>query len=57
MSVGTKTKTIRFRVAYFSSDVEPYTITADNDHQEEMAEADRRFICWLTDWQEAEIKE
>lgn len=46
---------MQFRVALFSSDAEPYTETADNFQQEEACKNDRRFICWLTDWQEAEI--
>lgn len=49
-----ETKVIRFRVAYFDSDVEPFTVTADNEQQEQAVETDRRFICWLTDWQEGE---
>lgn len=48
---------VRFRVARFSSDAEPYTVTADNAQQEVRCEMDRRFMYWLTDWQESEIPE
>jgi hypothetical protein len=50
-------KTIKFRVAYFDSEVEPYTETVDNERQAQLAEADRRFLGWLTDWQEATVKD
>jgi len=54
--MSTELKTIKFRVAYFNSEVEPYTETVDNERQEKLAEADRRFLGWLTDWQEATVK-
>jgi hypothetical protein len=43
---------IRYRVAYFSSAVKPFTVTADDERQEMMCQQDARFIGWLTDWQE-----
>jgi len=51
-----ETKTIRFRVAYFASEVEPYTVTADNEREEQAVENDRRFIEWATPWIEATVK-
>ena len=48
-----KTETIRFRVALFDSAVQPYTITADNEAQEQVCMQDQRFVVWLTDWQQA----
>lgn len=48
---------LRFRVARFSSDVEPYTVTADNAAQEQACENDRRFMYWVTDWIEVEAPE
>jgi hypothetical protein len=50
-------KTIRFRVAYFASDVAPYTITADTEDQERCCQDDPRFLFWVTDWQTAEVCE
>lgn len=48
-------KTVRFRVTYFDSEVQPFTVTADDEKQQEMVQQDRRFLGWLTDWQEAEV--
>lgn len=55
--MSTRKEVVSFRVALFSSDAEPYTVTADNEQQEMACQNDRRFIDWLTDWQEAEITE
>lgn len=48
-------KTIRFRVAYFDSDVQPYTETVDSEAQAVAVENDRRFLGWVTDWMEAKV--
>lgn len=48
-------KTLRFRVAYFDSEVQPYTETVDSEAQAVAVENDRRFIEWVTDWMEAEV--
>lgn len=49
-------KTVRFRVAYFDSEVQPYTETVDTPEQEQAAMRDSRFLCWLTGWQERKTK-
>lgn len=53
-----KTKIMRFRVAAWRrfSGGGYFTITADSQEEESSYEEDEDFVCWLTDWQEAEVK-
>lgn len=51
-----KRKVVRFRVALFSSEVAPYTVTADNKAQETVCQQDPRFMYWVTDWMEVAQK-
>jgi len=46
MQLSKKEKTIRFRVAYFDSEVEPYTETVDNERQETTGRG-RPKVSWL----------